>query len=50
MEMRAFRVPHDLYVHIAGIDIVRTGENDFFVLRTMPARHRASPTCWKTGR
>ena len=32
MEMRAFKVPHDLYVHIAGIDIVRTGENDFFVL------------------
>ncbi|WP_430910775.1 circularly permuted type 2 ATP-grasp protein [Methylobacterium sp. sgz302541] len=32
MEMRAFRVPHNLYVHIAGIDIVRTGENDFFVL------------------
>ncbi|MGU3537120.1 circularly permuted type 2 ATP-grasp protein [Methylobacterium sp. A54F] len=32
MEMRSFRVPHDLYVHIAGIDIVRTGENDFFVL------------------
>ncbi len=32
MEMRAFDVPHDLYVHIAGIDIVRTGENDFFVL------------------
>ncbi|AWN36077.1 circularly permuted type 2 ATP-grasp protein [Methylobacterium radiodurans] len=32
MEMRAFRVPHDLYVHVAGIDIVRTGENDFFVL------------------
>ncbi|KQP52502.1 MULTISPECIES: circularly permuted type 2 ATP-grasp protein [unclassified Methylobacterium] len=32
MEMRAFSVPHDLYVQIAGIDIVRTGENDFFVL------------------
>ena len=32
MEMRSFRVPHDLYVHVAGIDIVRTGENDFFVL------------------
>ncbi|GMA78782.1 hypothetical protein GCM10025880_51990 [Methylorubrum aminovorans] len=32
MEMRAFDVPHDLYVHIAGIDIVRTGANDFFVL------------------
>ena len=32
MEMRSIRPPHDLYVHIAGIDIVRTGENDFFVL------------------
>lgn len=32
MEMRGFAVPHDLYVQIAGIDIVRTGENDFFVL------------------
>jgi uncharacterized circularly permuted ATP-grasp superfamily protein len=32
MEMRSFRVPHNLYVHVAGIDIVRTGENDFFVL------------------
>ncbi|WP_342164864.1 circularly permuted type 2 ATP-grasp protein [Methylobacterium sp. SD21] len=32
MEMRNFRVPHDLYVHVAGIDIVRTGEKDFFVL------------------
>ena len=32
MEMRSFRVPHDLYVHIAGIDIVRTGEKEFFVL------------------
>ncbi len=30
--MRNFRVPHDLYVHVAGIDIVRTGEKDFFVL------------------
>ena len=32
MEMRAFKVPHDLYVHIAGIDIVRTDEDQFYVL------------------
>jgi uncharacterized circularly permuted ATP-grasp superfamily protein len=31
-QMAGFRVPHDIYVHIAGIDIVRTGENDFHVL------------------
>ena len=26
------RIPHDVYVHIAGIDIVRVDENDFYVL------------------
>ena len=26
------RVPHDIYVQIAGIDVVRTGEDDFYVL------------------
>ena len=31
-EMQGFRVPHDIYVHIAGIDVVRTGEDDFYVL------------------
>ncbi len=31
-EMAGFKVPHDIYVHIAGIDVVRTDENDFFVL------------------
>jgi uncharacterized circularly permuted ATP-grasp superfamily protein len=31
-DMAGFRVPHDVYVHIAGIDIVRTGEDDFYVL------------------
>ncbi len=30
--MRDFEVPHGKYVHIAGIDIVRTGEDQFFVL------------------
>ncbi len=25
-------MPHDIYVQIAGIDVVRTGEDDFYVL------------------
>ncbi|MBY0299906.1 MAG: circularly permuted type 2 ATP-grasp protein [Methylobacterium sp.] len=32
LEMRDFEVPHGKYVHIAGIDIVRTGEDQFYVL------------------
>jgi uncharacterized circularly permuted ATP-grasp superfamily protein len=31
-EMVGWRVPHDIYVHIAGIDVIRTGEDDFYVL------------------
>jgi uncharacterized circularly permuted ATP-grasp superfamily protein len=31
-EMNGQNVPHDVYVHIAGVDIVRVGPNDFFVL------------------
>ena len=31
-EMNGIHVPHDVYVHIAGIDIVRTNPNEFFVL------------------
>src|ERR1700730_10898672 len=31
-EMAGWRVPHDIYVHIAGIDVVRTGEDEFYVL------------------
>ncbi len=31
-EMIGWRVPHDIYVHIAGIDVVRTAEDDFYVL------------------
>lgn len=30
--MARFQVPHGIYVHIAGIDLVRTSENDFYVL------------------
>ncbi|HEV2570369.1 circularly permuted type 2 ATP-grasp protein [Methylocella sp. CPCC 101449] len=31
-EMAGRRVPHNVWVHIAGIDLVRTGEGEFFVL------------------
>lgn len=31
-EMNGQRVPHDIYVHIAGIDIVRTDPDTFYVL------------------
>lgn len=31
-QMAGRRVPHDIYVHIAGVDIVRTDDHDFYVL------------------
>jgi len=31
-EMNGQKVPHDIYVHIGGIDIVRTGADTFYVL------------------
>jgi uncharacterized circularly permuted ATP-grasp superfamily protein len=31
-EMRGFDVPGDVYVHVAGIDIVKTGMGEFYVL------------------
>jgi len=31
-EMNGQRVPHDIYVMIAGVDIVRVGPDDFYVL------------------
>ncbi len=31
-EMIGLDLPHNIYAHIIGIDMVRTGENDFYVL------------------
>ena len=31
-EMNGQKVPHDVYVHVAGIDIVRAGPGEFYVL------------------
>lgn len=32
VEMQGIDLPRDIYVHIAGVDLVRTGENEFHVL------------------
>jgi uncharacterized circularly permuted ATP-grasp superfamily protein len=31
-EMAGLKLPHNVYVHIAGIDLVRTSEDEFYVL------------------
>ncbi|NNM72627.1 circularly permuted type 2 ATP-grasp protein [Enterovirga aerilata] len=32
LEVKDIPIPHDIYVHVAGIDIVRVGPNEFYVL------------------
>ncbi|MGY6567658.1 MAG: circularly permuted type 2 ATP-grasp protein [Salinarimonas sp.] len=32
LEMKGLKVPHDIYCHIAGIDLVRVDEDTFYVL------------------
>jgi hypothetical protein len=49
-EMNGQDVPHEVYVHVAGIDIVRINPENFSCSRTMRARRRACLTCWKTAR
>ena len=49
-EMNGLKVPHDIYVHIAGIDIVRVDPKTSMCSRTTPARRPGSPTCWRTAR
>ncbi|WP_317132836.1 circularly permuted type 2 ATP-grasp protein [Tamlana haliotis] len=31
-EMKGVKVPHDIYVHIAGVDLIRGGDGEFYVL------------------
>jgi len=47
---QGLELPGGVHAHIAGIDLVRVGEKDFMSSRTMCARRRASPTCWRTAR
>ena len=50
-EMNGQSVPHDIYVHIAGIDIVRIdARRPSTCSRITRARRPASPTCWRTAK
>ncbi len=49
-EMNGQKVPHDIYVHIAGIDVVRSTPTPSMCSRTTPAPPPASPTCWRIAR
>ena len=31
-EMKGVKVPHDIYVHIAGVDLIRNNDGEFYVL------------------
>jgi len=31
-EMKGIKVPHDIYVHIAGVDLIRNNDGEFYVL------------------
>ena len=31
-EMKGVRVPHDIYVHISGVDLIRNNDGEFYVL------------------
>ena len=49
-EMNGKKVPHGIYVHIGGIDIVRTDADTFYVLEDNVRAPSASPTCWRTAK
>jgi uncharacterized circularly permuted ATP-grasp superfamily protein len=49
-EMSGFTPPGGVYTHIVGIDLVRTGEDDFMVLEDNARTPAASPTCWRTAK
>jgi uncharacterized circularly permuted ATP-grasp superfamily protein len=50
LEMMNLTVPHGVYVHIAGIDVVRVDEETFYVLEDNARTPPGSPTCWRTAR
>ena len=49
-EMLGIEPPNNVYAHIAGIDLIRTGERDFFVLEDLSAGPPGCPTCSRTAR
>jgi len=49
-EMNGQKVPHDIYVHIAGIDVVRVDADTFYVLEDNARTPSGVSTCWRTGK
>ena len=48
-ELRGVRVPHNIYIHICGTDLVRDGKGNTTCWRTMAGVLPERATCWKTG-
>jgi uncharacterized circularly permuted ATP-grasp superfamily protein len=48
--MQGVNVASDIYAHIAGVDIVRAGAGEFYVLEDNLRVRPAFPICWKTAR
>jgi uncharacterized circularly permuted ATP-grasp superfamily protein len=49
-QMHGLSLNGDIYVQVAGIDLVRVDDQDFYVLEDNLRTPSASPTCWRTGR
>ena len=50
LKMEQVSVPNQVYTHIAGIDMVRVGPDEFYVLEDNVRTPRESHTCWRIGR
>jgi uncharacterized circularly permuted ATP-grasp superfamily protein len=49
-EIAGIRPPHDVWAHICGIDLVRTGPDQFYVLEDNARTPSGSATCSRTAR
>jgi uncharacterized circularly permuted ATP-grasp superfamily protein len=49
-EMDGVDVPSGIYSHIAGIDVVRAGQGEFYVLEDNLRVPSGVSTCWRTAR
>jgi uncharacterized circularly permuted ATP-grasp superfamily protein len=49
-EMMNVQVPHDVYTHVAGVDLIRDHDGEFYVLEdNLRTPSGVSYICWKTG-
>ena len=47
---QGLELPGDVHAHIAGIDLVRVGEKDFYVLEDNVRTPSGVSTCWRTAK